>query len=91
MKSILKRKRKKKKNKNKTKQNKKKNTSTSSKFDPNKKKNVLEGSKSVRCAPGADLNQSNIYQRKVEKTCITVSTCMINFRIESSYIFDLKT
>ena len=45
----------------------------------------------MRCAPGADLNQSNIYQRKVEKTCIIVSTCMISFRIESSYIFVLKT
>ena len=54
---------------------------------PNKKKNVLEWEQE-RCAPGADLNQSNIYQRKVENTCIIVSTCMINFRIESSlYLF----
>ena len=58
-----------------------------------RKRTFWSGSKSVRCAPGGDLNQSNIYQRKVEKTCtcIIVSTCMINFRIESSYIFVLKT
>ena len=78
----------KKKEKKKTTKN---NTSTSSKFDPNKKTNALEWEQERVVCPGADLNQSNIYHRKVEKTCIIVSTCLINFRIERSFIFVLKT
>ena len=54
-----------------------------------KKRNVLEWEQERAVCRGGDLNQSNIYHRKVEKTYIIVSTCMINFRIESSYIFVL--
>ena len=59
--------------------------------DQNKKTNVLEWEQERAVCPGADLKQSNIYHRKVEKTYIIVSTCMINFRIESSYIFVFNT
>ena len=88
MKYRIKKEEKEKEKQNKTKKN--NNTSTSSKFDPNKKKNVLEWEQERAVCPGADLNQSNIYQRKVEKTCIIASTCMINFRIESKDVKSIK-
>ena len=67
MKSRIKKEEEKEKEKQKQNKTKKNNndTSTSSKFDPNKKKNVLEWEQERAVCPGADLNQSNIYQRKV--------------------------